>query len=179
MKVYSTATALDAYGPTIVSTRRSTGAATVADGVLTGDLVLVASGDFSFGLRDQPDGTLGYNSLPEVDHNSTYTGFAGGANIKGSDPLAALDALAAQVKAAGITEITGNVMIDDRLFETYHGLSAGPIAPIWVNENVIDIMVTPTKARRAGDGRLAAEKRRHHGRKQCQDRCRREPSRSK
>jgi D-alanyl-D-alanine carboxypeptidase/D-alanyl-D-alanine-endopeptidase (penicillin-binding protein 4) len=50
------------------------------------------------------------------------------------------------VKAAGIDEIKGDVAIDDRLFETYRGFSAGPIAPIWVNENVIDIMVTPTRA---------------------------------
>ena len=146
MKIYSTATALDSYGAEYRFRTPVYRIGEVKDGVLAGDLVLVASGDFSFGLREQPDGTLGFNSLPEVDHNSTYTGFPGGAHVKNSNPLAALDALATQVKAAGIAEVTGDVMIDDRLFDTYQGFSAGPIAPIWVNENVIDITVAPTKA---------------------------------
>lgn len=146
MKIYSLATALDAYGADYRFRTPVYRIGEVEDGVLAGDLVLVASGDFSFGLREQADGTLAFNSLPEVDHNSTYTGFPGGAPIRNSDPLAALDALAAQVKASGIGEITGDVLIDDRLFETYRGFSAGVIAPIWINENVIDITVTPGKA---------------------------------
>jgi D-alanyl-D-alanine carboxypeptidase/D-alanyl-D-alanine-endopeptidase (penicillin-binding protein 4) len=113
--------------------------------VLAGDLVLVASGDFSFGLRDRADGSLAFNSLPELDHNYADTGIPGGALVKGGDPLAALDDLAAQVKSAGIREVAGNVMVDDRLFETYRGFPDGLIAPIWVNENVIDITTTATK----------------------------------
>lgn len=146
MKVYGLATALHNYGAGYRFRTPVYRLGEVKDHVLAGDLVLVASGDFNFGLRTQPDGTLAFNSLPEVDHNTTYTGFPGGAYVKGSHPLAALDALAAQVKAAGIAEIKGNIAIDDRLFETFRGFSAGPIAPIWVNENVIDIMVTPAKA---------------------------------
>lgn len=145
MKIYSVATALDAYGADYRFRTPVYRLGAVKDQVLDGDLVLVASGDFSFGLREQKNGKLGFNSLPEVDHNTTYTGFPGGAYVENSDPLAALDALAAQVKAAGIREITGDVLIDDRLFETSRTGSAGPIAPIWVNENVIDIMLTPAK----------------------------------
>lgn len=145
MKIYSVATALDAYGAEYRFRTPVYRLGDVKDQVLGGDLVLVASGDFSFGLREQPNGKLGFNNLPEVDHNTTYTGFPGGAYVANSTPLAALDALAAQVKAAGIREITGDVLIDDRLFETSRAGSAGPIAPIWVNENVIDIMVTPAK----------------------------------
>ncbi|WP_332696227.1 D-alanyl-D-alanine carboxypeptidase/D-alanyl-D-alanine endopeptidase [Bosea sp. (in: a-proteobacteria)] len=145
MKIYSVATALDGYGAEYRFRTPVYRLGAVKDNVLGGDLVLVASGDFSFGLREQPNGKLGFNSLPEVDHNTTSTGFPGGAYVANSDPLAALDALAKQVKAAGIREITGDVMIDDRLFETYRGFPAGPTAPIWVNENVIDIMVTPAK----------------------------------
>ncbi len=143
MKVYSLATALDGYGADYRFRTPVYRVGEVRDGVLSGDLTLVASGDFSFGLREEADGTLAFNSLPEVDHNSTYTGFPGGAPVRNSDPLAALDALAAQVKAAGIGEVTGDVLIDDRLFQTYRGFSAGVIAPIWVNENVIDITLTP------------------------------------
>ncbi|MCX5493371.1 D-alanyl-D-alanine carboxypeptidase [Kaistia dalseonensis] len=146
MKIYSVATALHDYGANYRFRTPVYRLGEVKDHVLAGDLVLVASGDFNFGLRTQPDGTLGFNSLPEVDHNTTYTGFPGGAYVKNSDPLVALDALAAQMKAEGIDEIAGNVAIDDRLFETHLGFSAGAIAPIWVNENNIDILVTPTKA---------------------------------
>jgi len=143
MKIYSLATALDGYGKDYRFRTPVYAVGAVEDGVLAGDLVLVASGDFSFGLREQADGTLAFNSLPEVDHNSTYTGFPGGAPVKNSDPLAALDALAEQVRAAGVEEVAGDVLIDDRLFETYRGFSAGVIAPIWVNENVMDITLTP------------------------------------
>jgi serine-type D-Ala-D-Ala carboxypeptidase/endopeptidase (penicillin-binding protein 4) len=68
--------------------------------------------------------------------------------VKGSDPLAALNELAASVRAAGIREVRGDVVIDDRLFATYDGWPDGVIAPIWVNENVIDITTTPTAAGR-------------------------------
>ena len=143
MKVFSVATALERYGANYRFHTPVYRVGEVSNGMLAGDLVLVASGDFSFGLREQADGTLAFNNLPEVDHNSTYTGFPGGAFVKNSNPLAALDALAAQVKAAGIGAITGDVLIDDRLFETYRNFPSGTIAPIWVNENVIDITVTP------------------------------------
>ncbi len=35
-------------------------------------------------------------------------------------------------------------MIDDRLFDSYAGFPDGLISPIWVNENLIDLLVTPT-----------------------------------
>jgi D-alanyl-D-alanine carboxypeptidase/D-alanyl-D-alanine-endopeptidase (penicillin-binding protein 4) len=71
--------------------------------------------------------------------------------VKGSDPLAALNELAAKVRAAGTREIRGEVVIDDRLFATYEGWPDGVIAPIWVNENVIDITTT-----RTASGQLAS-----------------------
>ena len=116
MKVYSVATGLDAYGPDYRFHTPVYRTGEVSNGKLSGNLVLVASGDFSFGLRDQPDGTLAFNSFPEIDHNYADTGFAGAAIVKGSDPLAALDKLAADIRKAGITEIDGDVAIDDRLF---------------------------------------------------------------
>jgi D-Ala-D-Ala carboxypeptidase 3 (S13) family len=78
-----------------------------------GNLVLVASGDFSFGLRDQPDGTLAYNNFPVIDHNYADTGAPGPTLLPNSHPLAALDELAAQVRATGIRRVRGNVVIDD------------------------------------------------------------------
>lgn len=82
MKVYTSATALDLYGADYRFQTPVYRTGPVSDGVLDGDLILVASGDFSFGLRTQPDGTLGYNNMPEIDHNYADTGFAGGALVK-------------------------------------------------------------------------------------------------
>jgi D-alanyl-D-alanine carboxypeptidase/D-alanyl-D-alanine-endopeptidase (penicillin-binding protein 4) len=143
MKVYSVATALDAYGPDYRFRTPVYRTGDVSNGRLSGNLILVASGDFSFGLRDQADGTLAFNSFPEIDHNYADTGFAGAAIVKGSNPLVVLDKFAEDIRKAGITEIDGDVAIDDRLFELYSEWTDGLIAPIWVNENVIDIMVTP------------------------------------
>jgi serine-type D-Ala-D-Ala carboxypeptidase/endopeptidase (penicillin-binding protein 4) len=144
MKTYSTASALKAYGPGYRFRTPVYRTATVSGGVLAGNLVVVASGDFSFGLRERPDGTLAFNSAPEIDHNSAYTGFPGPALLRDSDPLAALNELARKVRASGIRRVQGNVVIDDRLFTPYKGWPDGLISPIWINENLIDITTTPT-----------------------------------
>src|SRR5690606_35815548 len=97
-KIYSTATVLDLLGPDYRFATPVYRNGDIVEGTLEGDLVLVASGDFNFGLRDQPDGTLGYNNMPEIDHNYADTGFAGGALVEGSDPLRALRQLAKEVR---------------------------------------------------------------------------------
>ena len=105
MKTLSTAGVLEAWGPDQKFATPVYRTGEVADGVLNGDLVLVASGgDFSFGLRDQADGTLRYATLPVVDHNEANAGLPGEISLEG-DPSAALDSLAAQVKAAGINQV--------------------------------------------------------------------------
>jgi serine-type D-Ala-D-Ala carboxypeptidase/endopeptidase (penicillin-binding protein 4) len=149
LKIYATSTALDTLGPdsrfrTPVFRRGS-----VDGGTLNGDLVLVASGDFSFGLRDRRDGTLGFNSAPEIDHNYADTGLPGPALLKGSDPLAGVNDLARQVRASGIRRVAGDVAIDDRLFNTFDDWPDGLMSSIWVNENVIDITSRPTSAGKA------------------------------
>src|SRR5262249_3858424 len=61
------------------------------------------------------------------------------------DPLAGLKELARQVKAAGVERVTGDVMIDDRLFDKERSSGSGPglVTPIVVNDNVIDVQITP------------------------------------
>jgi D-alanyl-D-alanine carboxypeptidase/D-alanyl-D-alanine-endopeptidase (penicillin-binding protein 4) len=56
--------------------------------------------------------------------------------------------LAKQVKARGIARITGDVLIDGRLFPTSVGSGSGPrlVSPIIVNDNVIDVIVAPADA---------------------------------
>ena len=149
MKTYSTASALAAYGPNYRFRTPVYRTGSVTRGVLDGNLVLVASGDFSFGLRDRSDGTMAFNSFPQIDHNYADTGFPGTALVPDSHPLAALDELAGKVRAAGIRRVNGNIAIDDRLFIAYRGWPDGLISPIWVNENVIDITSTPAHAGQA------------------------------
>ena len=48
------------------------------------------------------------------------------------------------MRASGITRVNGNVVIDDRLFTSYAGFPDGLISPMWVNENLIDLLLTPT-----------------------------------
>jgi serine-type D-Ala-D-Ala carboxypeptidase/endopeptidase (penicillin-binding protein 4) len=143
MKLYSVATALKLYGPGYRFKTPVYRQGTVTAGTLNGNLVLVASGDTSMGLRELPNGTLYYENAPEVNQNTSNIGVPGAIEPPGN-PLAALDQLAGMVRASGITNVNGNVIIDDRLFTPYDGFQNGLISPIWVNENLIDVLVTPT-----------------------------------
>ncbi len=73
------------------------------------------------------------------------------AELTDTDPLAGLKALAKQVAAAGIRHVEGDVLIDDRLFDRDRGSGSGPdlLTPIVVNDNVVDVLVTP--AEKAGE----------------------------
>ncbi len=58
---------------------------------------------------------------------------------------AALDHLARAVQAAGIKTITGDVLVDERFFEPTSSTGSGPsrVGPTVINDNVIDVVVTP------------------------------------
>lgn len=144
MKTFSVSAALDGWGTDHVFRTPVYQQGTKNGSTLDGDLVLVGSGDLTFGMRAEADGGLSYEDLPELDHSYATVGLPGAVEPKG-DPLGALDELAASVKAAGITEVRGDVVVDDRLF-TPHEFPDGLISPIWVNENLIDIEVTPGAA---------------------------------
>lgn len=109
-------------------------------GSLRGDLVLVASGDVMLGGRTKNGKTV----FKDKDH--TYAGaLSNDAELTDADPLAGLNDLAKQVKAAGITQLEGDVLIDDRMFSRARSSGSGPesVSPITVNDNLIDILVTP------------------------------------
>jgi D-alanyl-D-alanine carboxypeptidase len=107
-------------------------------GVLQGDLILVASGDLTMGGRTNPDGSI---ALGDFDHNEAND--LGNANLTKPDPLAGYRALARQVAASGIKEITGDVAIDDRLFKPYEFRKQFEMRPIFVNDDVVDVMINP------------------------------------
>ena len=135
--------------------------------------MLVASGDQNLGGRGVLDGPIQY--LP-IDH--TYPQLPG-AGITAGDPLAGLRLLATQVAAAGVGTVGGDVIIDDRLFETWRGWEQSPISPIVLNDNEIDVAVRSHRRRPGGDAQLAAAGARlerpvrgHHGGRRGGDRRR-------
>ncbi len=138
-KLYPTATALDAYGADYQFETPIYRTGTVGeDGALAGDLVLVASGDPTMGGRTTPDGHISYTPMDHIYANV----FPAMAVLTPEDPLAGLDDLARQVAAAGITHVAGDVLIDARLFPEM-AKDDYILSPIWINDNLIDLVLTP------------------------------------
>lgn len=142
-KLYSVAAALDALGADFRFETPVYRRGDVDDaGVLRGDLILVASGDLSFGGRTTQTGQIAF-----VDNDHTYANGSDRGGLTGPDPLAGLNDLARQVAASGIKRVRGDVLIDDRLFEKNSGTGSGPqrLTPIMINDNLVDITITPAQ----------------------------------
>ena len=141
-KLFSVGTALNQLGP---DHRETTPVHRVGkvdgQGRLDGDLVLVAGGDLTFGGRRIDADTV---AVTDLDHNDAAN--LGDAQLTSQDPLYAVDQLATQVKASGINSVSGNVTIDDRLFDPYRVPNGNLlITPMMLNENMVDVTVTPTQ----------------------------------
>ncbi|TQL54163.1 D-alanyl-D-alanine carboxypeptidase/D-alanyl-D-alanine endopeptidase [Subtercola boreus] len=139
VKTYSAGAAWVKWGPdhTISTPVKQLGS--TSNGTLTGDLVLVGQGDLTMGGRTKADGSVDFTNFDHNDANALP-----GATLTTENPLAGLDQLAAGVKASGISAVAGDVIVDDRLFEGE--LVEEPITPIIINQNVLDILVTPGAA---------------------------------
>ena len=139
-KLFTCANALNEFGPDYTFVTPVVRRGEVKDKVLAGDLILVASGDLTFGGRRGKDGATLF-----ADSDHTYAnGGSMDARLPDADPLYALNELAKQV-ATSIKEVRGEVLIDDRLFARTRSSGSGPdiVAPILVNDNVVDVIVTP------------------------------------
>ncbi|HEY6401070.1 MAG TPA: D-alanyl-D-alanine carboxypeptidase/D-alanyl-D-alanine-endopeptidase, partial [Blastocatellia bacterium] len=142
MKLYTTAAALDAFGPdfkikTSVYATRPPG----KNGVLRGDLILYGRGDPNLSPRFDTDDPDRYDEL------------------KPADTITPIEQLADQIKAAGIRTITGDLIGDDSFMagdllgpgwewddaQFYYGAE---VSALTVNDNSVEFTVAPAK--RAG-----------------------------
>jgi D-alanyl-D-alanine carboxypeptidase/D-alanyl-D-alanine-endopeptidase (penicillin-binding protein 4) len=110
----------------------------ISNGLLQGNLILVAQGDLTMGGRQSSSDKVSYTKMDHIDANEVP-----GTILTKEDPLKGIKELAKQVAESGIKRITGDVLIDDRLFETTEKRGF-TISPIMINENLIDITINPT-----------------------------------
>jgi D-alanyl-D-alanine carboxypeptidase/D-alanyl-D-alanine-endopeptidase (penicillin-binding protein 4) len=137
-KLFSIGLALDKLGVDYRFTTPVFRRGDVANGVLDGDLILVASGDLAMGGRTNPDGSL---AISDYDHNEANS--LGNAELTKPDPLAGFESLARQVAAAGIKEVRGDVIIDDRRFVPFNFRGEFDVRPIFVNDDLVDVIIEP------------------------------------
>ena len=104
-KLFTVACALDALGadhrfltPVVMRGEMK------PQGILEGDLILIASGDLRFGGRATDKGTIAFTN---VDH--TYALDNSDAELTMTNPLAGLNELARQVAALGIKHVSGDL----------------------------------------------------------------------
>jgi D-alanyl-D-alanine carboxypeptidase/D-alanyl-D-alanine-endopeptidase (penicillin-binding protein 4) len=142
-KIYSVAAALEAFGPDHRFRTPIYRTGPVEQGILKGNLILVASGDPTLGGRADSPGKIAFKNTDHI-----YAGFMDAADVTETDPLAGLSSLARQVADSGIRRVDGDVIVDDRLFDHAEGTGSGPskITPIVVNDNLVDVIVTPREA---------------------------------
>src|SRR3990167_1665644 len=107
-------------------------------GVLDGNLILVASGDISMGGRTKANGEF---AISNFDHNEADS--LGNAVLTEPNPLEGYKAIAEQIAAAGITQVD-DVVIDDRLFVPFPFRGEFDIRPIFVNDDCVDLIISPT-----------------------------------
>ena len=151
-KLFSTAAALVELGPTYrFQTPLVRRGEVDVKGTLHGDVILVAQGDLAMGGRTGPEGRMLFH-----DDDHTYAGGSLNGQVVPTDPLAGLEHIAREVQAAGIREITGEVIVDDRLFSPSQSTGSGPrfVSPIMINDNVIDVFAQP--AAKAGESALVS-----------------------
>jgi len=139
-KVVTMATAMQSLGADHRFHTRVYRTGPIVNGIVQGDIVLVASGDPNISGRVR-DGRYAF-----IDQDHSY----GGMPLP-SDPLTTLRAMAQQVASKGIRGLTGQVIVDASLFEEGDRELGTRIvmSPMVVNDNVVDIVVTPGK--RVGD----------------------------
>lgn len=135
-KLFSTAALLHAYGDDYRFITPIVATADIKNGELKGDLVLIAQGDLTFGGRQPNPDTIEFTKMDHVIANVAEV------SITKEDPLQAFNSMAKQLYDKGLRKITGDVIIDDSLFETIEKRDF-VLSPILINENLIDLIINP------------------------------------
>lgn len=140
-KLMTEGTALGVLGPAFRFTTPVYRTGPVQNGVLQGDLVLVASGDPNISQRVQSNDTLAFENYDHAYDGSPQTKAVPG------DPLLVLRELARQVAARGIRSVAGRVVVDASLFPDGgpEGGTGTDVSPMILNDNVVDLIIAPAK----------------------------------
>lgn len=117
----------------------------IQNGRLIGNLILVAQGDLTMGGRQNGSNQIAYTKMDHIYANSKL-----GAILTEQDPLHGLNELAAQIQEKGIKEVNGDILIDDRLFQTTEKRGM-IISPMMVNENLLDLIINPSEMGKMAD----------------------------
>ncbi|KTC93436.1 D-alanyl-D-alanine carboxypeptidase [Legionella cincinnatiensis] len=139
-KIFSVGELLNKEGPHYHSVTTVHNDGVIHHGILKGNLVLVASGDLTMGGRTLPNGKIAFTPF---DHNEADS--LGNALLTKTNPLAGYQDLAKQIKKSGIHAIDGDIIIDDRLFDAFYFRNQFYVSPIFVNDNVVDVIINPGK----------------------------------
>jgi D-alanyl-D-alanine carboxypeptidase/D-alanyl-D-alanine-endopeptidase (penicillin-binding protein 4) len=143
-KLFSVSALLNAYGDDYRFKTPVFAVGKIENGKLNGTLVLVGQGDLTFGGRQNDPDTIQFTNLDHIIANEVP-----GVTLTPQDPLNGLISLARQVRQKGIQEINGDVLIDDRLFETVTKramlLSPLVLSPVLINENMLDFVINPSE----------------------------------
>ena len=112
------------------------------DGVLNGDLVLVANADLTLGGRNLPDGTLAFTNFDHTEFELARLvdpdRHRPARRPQGDWP--------ARSPTPGSSQVAGDVVIDDRLFEHFRVPNGNVlITPVIINDNLIDVTILPTE----------------------------------
>jgi D-alanyl-D-alanine carboxypeptidase len=137
-KIFSVAELLTAVGGSHTYDTPVYRDGTISNGVLNGNLYVVASGDLTMGGRTNPDGTI---AISDWDHNEADS--LGNAVLTKPNPLAGYETLARGIKASGIRRVAGNIVIDDRLFVPFRFRNEVDVKSIFVNDDLVDLSIVP------------------------------------
>lgn len=144
-KLFSVAALLEAYGDDYRFKTPLYASGPIKENVVQGDLILVAQGDLTMGGRQPNADTIAFTKMDHMIANEVP-----GAILTPENPLHAFNELAKQVAKKGIKEISGDVFIDDTLFDSTE--KRGMIlTPIMVNENLIDLVINPSEIGQAAN----------------------------
>lgn len=139
-KIFSVAALLHAYGDHYRFKTPVYANGSIQNGKLAGDLILVAQGDLTMGGRqDKGSDAIAFTKMDHI-----YANDIPGATLTPQDPLRGLNQLAHDVREKGITEINGNVVIDDSLFQKTEKRGMF-LTPIILNDNLIDLQFEPSE----------------------------------